>query len=85
MRNLSKLFKRFNWQDWVFAVGEVVFLIGLLPTVFADEKPAPLTSFPTAAMLYAFVVVQYSYRNWMTLVLSLVTASLWVVLGVQAL
>lgn len=77
--------KKVNWQDWVFAVGEVVFLVGLVPTVLADEKPSIWTSFPTALMLYAFMVVQYSYRNWVTFTLGAVTATLWLILGFQGL
>jgi hypothetical protein len=77
--------KKVNWQDWVFAVGEVVFLVGLIPTVIAADKPSVWTSFPTAIMLFAFMVVQYSYKNWITFTLTFITASLWVTLGIQAL
>lgn len=32
-------------------------------------------------MLYSFAVAQLSYRNWITLTLTSVTATIWVLLG----
>lgn len=79
------LVKKFNWQDWVFAIGEVVFLVGLVPTVLQDAKPSIWTSLPTAVMLYAFMAVQISYKNWLTVGLGFITATLWLIIGVQSL
>lgn len=74
-----------KWQDAIFASGEVVFLLGLLPSVLGSNKPSPITSFVTAFMLYLFLLVHASYKLWWAFTLCSITASLWVALGIQAL
>lgn len=76
-------FSNMKWQDRVFSLGEVVFLTGLIPSLLSNYKPAALTSFATAAMLYAFLFVHASYGLWVTFVLTAVTATIWLALGVQ--
>jgi hypothetical protein len=78
-----KLFSRMKWQDAIFATGEVVFMIGLLPSVFSDNKPAALTSLATAIMLMAFLLVHASYKLWMAFILCSGTIILWWILFVQ--
>jgi hypothetical protein len=72
-----------KWQDKVFSVGEIVFLTGLVPSLLSSHKPAALTSFATAIMLYAFMTVHASYKLWVTFTLTFITASIWAALGVQ--
>ena len=69
------------WQDIVFAVGEVVFLITLAPLLFRRTNVPLLTGLGTAAMLYTFMLAHISYRNWITVSLTWVTATLWVLIG----
>jgi hypothetical protein len=69
------------WQDLTFAVGEVVFLVALVPLLFSNARVPSYTGLSTAAMLYLFAVAQFSYRNWITLSLCWVTATLWLLLG----
>jgi hypothetical protein len=69
------------WQDWIFAVGEVVFLITLVPLLFRDTNVPLFTGLGTAFMLYTFLLAHVSYRNWMTTALTGVTATLWVLIG----
>jgi hypothetical protein len=76
-------FEAMKWQDKVFSVGEIVFLIGLIPSLLSDHKPAALTSFMTAAMLYSFLLVYASYKLWVTFVLGALTATIWLALGIQ--
>lgn len=76
-------FERMKWQDKVFALGEVVFLTGLIPSLLTNNKPAALTSFATAAMLYAFLFVHASYGLWVTFTLCIITATIWLALGLQ--
>jgi hypothetical protein len=78
-----KHYKQMKWQDKVFSVGEIVFLTGLIPSALSDHKPASLTSFATAFMLYAFLFVHASYKLWVTFSLTAVTATLWLILGLQ--
>lgn len=74
---------RTSWQDAVFAVGEIVFMVGLLPALFSTHKPPWFTSVVTGLMLCSFVAVQISYRNWWTTVLTSATALVWFALAVQ--
>jgi hypothetical protein len=72
-----------KWQDKVFSVGEIVFLTGLIPSLLTDHKPAAATSFATALMLYLFLFVHASYGLWVAFVLTAVTATIWLALGIQ--
>jgi hypothetical protein len=75
--------RRMKWQDAVFATGEVVFMIGLFPSLLSDYKPAPLTSFSTAFMLYLFLLCHASFKLWLTFTLAAITATIWLALGLQ--
>lgn len=69
------------WQDLVFAIGEVVFLIALVPLLWTDTRVPLYTGLSTGLMLYLFGLCQFSYRNWITLGLGLTTATIWILLG----
>lgn len=69
------------WQDVTFAVGEVVFLVALVPLLWTHTQVPLYTGLSTALMLYAFGVCQFSYQNWITLVLGVTTATIWLLLG----
>lgn len=69
------------WQDLLFAVGEVVFLATLLPLLFSNADVPFFTGAGTAVMLYSFAVAHISYRNWITVALTLITATLWLLIG----
>lgn len=69
------------WQDLVFAAGEVVFLVALVPLLTTNTRIPIYTGLSTGLMLYLFGVCQFSYRNWITLALGLTTATIWVLLG----
>jgi hypothetical protein len=76
----TKVFGR-PWQDLLFSIGEVVFLLTLIP-MWINHTDVPLfTGVGTAAMLYAFTAAHVSYRNWITVTLSFVTATLWLLIG----
>lgn len=76
-------FEKMKWQDKVFSVGEIVFLTGLIPSLLTDQKPAATTSLATAFMLYAFLFVHASYGLWVTFILTFITATIWLALGIQ--
>jgi hypothetical protein len=69
------------WQDLVFALGEIVFLVALVPLLFTDTRIPLYTGLSTGIMLYLFGLCQLSYRNWITLTLGLTTATIWILLG----
>ncbi len=72
-----------KWQDVVFSIGEIVFLISLFPSLLSDQKPAALTSLATGLTLCAFLPVHASYKLWMAFGLTFVTAILWFILAAQ--
>jgi hypothetical protein len=77
----KKFFGR-PWQDLIFAVGEIVFLASLFPLLFDESAYVPpLTAIATAVMLYAFLAAHVSYKNWITVALTWVTATLWILIG----
>lgn len=73
-----------KWQDRVFTLGGVVLTLSLLPSLFSNHKPAPLTSLITAITLFSFLFVYWSYNLKGALVLGAVTVVLWLVLFGQA-
>lgn len=76
----AKIFGR-PWQDWLFSIGEVVFLLTLIPLWIANTDVPLFTGLGTGLMLYAFMVAHVSYQNWITVFLSFITATLWVLIG----
>lgn len=53
-----------SWQDFVRAIGGVVFVIALIPSVLSPDKPAFTTSILNAAVLFSFAVVYVSLELW---------------------
>ena len=81
---MSKI-RRMKWQDAVFALGEIVFMIGLIPSLISEDKPSAITSVMTGVMLCGFLTVHASYKLWIAFTLCAVTAGLWFVLAGQVL
>lgn len=77
------MMKRLKWQDAIFAIGEVFFIIGLLPSVLTGDKPAALTSLITSIVLMTFLAVYASYRLWLSFIFSLGAIGLWFTLFFQ--
>lgn len=69
------------WQDLVFAVGEIVFLVTLIPLLFKDTNIGAFTGLGTAFMLYTFMLAHISYKNWITVSLTWITATIWLLVG----
>jgi hypothetical protein len=69
------------WQDIIFAIGEIVFLTTLIPLLFVEANVPLFTGLGTAIMLYTFTLAHVSYSNWITVGLTTITATLWVLIG----
>lgn len=70
------------WQDVIFSFGEIAFLIALVPLLFrANVEVGAFTGLLSAFWLYTFVVAHVSYRNWITVGLTTLAATLWVLIG----
>ncbi len=71
------------WQDVVFMVGNLIFLIALLPSIFSDDKPAKWTSLSTAIVLSLYVVTYYSLSLTYASITGTLSALAWWVLYFQ--
>ncbi len=49
-----------SWQDVVLTVGNTLFLIALIPSIFSEFKPSKWTSLLTAATLTVFTFTYYT-------------------------
>lgn len=66
------------WQDLVFSIGNVVFLITLLPVIFNEQAYVPrLTSVPIAVMLALYVVAFASLSLTWAAVFAALTVVAW--------
>ena len=72
-----------QWQDWVFSVGQIIFLIALIPTLKGKDKPAILTSIITSLILSIFVFTYFSLKLWFTTASSIAMTAAWATLAIQ--
>lgn len=71
------------WQDVVLTIGSLIFALALIPSVRSADKPAPLTSASTAAVLYVFAGVDLTLDLVFTAITTAITAALWTTLLIQ--
>lgn len=74
-----------SWQDAAFGIGQALFALSLLPSVFGERKPEASTSVVTALVLLVFAVAYASLGLWWGCASVLVCAALWAVLAWQVL
>lgn len=72
-----------NWQDWVLAIGQLIFFVALFPSIFSAHKPSMWTSFMTAGILTIFAGVFWSLSLFFGAATSALVASGWYVLFFQ--
>ncbi len=73
------------WQDWVLAIGQIFFLLALLPSVFSSDKPSKYSSAPTAMVLYLFSYTFYTLGLTWGAITSFLVGVIWTVLFFQKL
>ena len=73
------------WQDWVMSIGQWLFIIALLPTIFSSNKPPLLTSILTAIVLSSFVVALSSLGLIISAISTGLTCVCWIIIAVQTL
>ena len=71
------------WQDWVFAAGNVFFIVSLLPSLCSKNKPHFWTSLPTAGILYIFAYTALSLDQVINCWVTCCSATMWLVLALQ--
>jgi hypothetical protein len=72
-----------SWQDVVYAIGQWIFIIALVPSVLGKDKPALSTSLTTGLVLAVYVVTLISLNLWISAISSAVTAATWFILAYQ--
>lgn len=72
------------WQDFVLSLGNLVFFIALLPSIFSKDKPAFLTSTMTAFFLTTFGIVYATLGLWFSVAGVFLSALGWTILAFQS-
>lgn len=72
-----------HWQDLVITVGQIIFVLSLLPSILSKNKPALLTSSITALILYIFTFVYITLSLYFAAISVAATAVGWSVLAYQ--
>lgn len=72
-----------HWQDWIFSLGQVIFLIALIPTLKGRDKPAFTTSAVTATILAIFALTYFTLNLLFTTVSSIFMTAAWATLALQ--
>ena len=71
------------WQDWVFTIGNWVFILALLPSVWSKSKPALLTSLSTCVVLLTFALAFATMGLFLTALSTVVSSLVWGILFFQ--
>ena len=72
-----------QWQDWVITIGQIIFIIALIPTVRGDDKPPVSTSVVTGIVLLTFSIAQYSLGLTTSTFTSIILGLSWLYVGYQ--
>ena len=71
------------WQDALLMAGGFVFVIALVPAVFAKEKPPRSTCLMTGLVLVAYTVAYATLGLWLAFASTILTAGMWLTLFFQ--
>ena len=72
-----------TWQDWVFSVGGLFVLVGLVPTIRGEQKPALATSLLTTTLVAIFAATMASMSLWLSALTNALISAVWGILAVQ--
>ncbi len=71
------------WQDYVISIGNIIFVISLIPSVLSKNKPALMTSLLSAVTLFLFVFTFLTLKLWFSAIAQAGSATLWSILAIQ--
>jgi hypothetical protein len=71
-------------NDLIFALGTIVFLLALIPSLITKNKPNKKTSIITSLVLYVFTFNYISLAMYFSAAVGFVTATAWLVLYFQS-
>lgn len=73
-----------SWQDLIFAVGAVAFMISMLGSIVSKtQKPPRWSCLITAFFLWLFIIVYASLGLWVSVVTGLLSSIGWTILVFQ--
>ena len=72
-----------HWQDWVFSLGQVIFLIALIPTLKGKNKPEFSTSVITSVILAVFALTYFTLNLIFSTLSSIAMSAAWATLAYQ--
>ena len=73
-----------HWQDIVLTIGQIIFIIALIPAIKNKQKPPFLTNILNALVLFCFAIVYITLSLWYAAITTCIVAILWLVLSVQS-
>ena len=72
-----------HWQDIVLSIGQWIFVIALLPSVFGKDKPALSSSLLTGGVLALFAFVYSTLGLWSSVLATSAVSLTWLILAWQ--
>ncbi|MBU6431112.1 MAG: hypothetical protein KGJ58_02055 [Patescibacteria group bacterium] len=72
-----------SWQDILLSIGQFVFAVALLPSVFGKDKPALSTSLTTGIVLMIFAFTYSTLKLWSGAAFAALVGAMWFVLVIQ--
>ena len=71
------------WQDIIFTIGSIIFIIALIPSIRGKDKPALSTSLLTGSILFIFSTTYLTLNLTFSTVTTGILASAWLILAFQ--
>ncbi len=71
------------WQDWIFTIGQIIFIFALIPTIRGKDKPAFSTSLISTLIILTFSATYFSLELWGSAIFALINAVCWGILAFQ--
>ena len=72
-----------NWQDLILSAAQIIFVVGLIPSIRSSDKPAIATSLLSAFGLALIAIVDLSLGLWFAATVVAITAVQWIILAIQ--
>ena len=80
---MTRLYFGRSWQDWTFALGNVVLSAGMVPALFDAQKPPIQTAAVIVPVLVMFAAAEWTMNLKASTYSTLAQIAMWVTLGVQ--
>ncbi len=77
------MFYNMHWQDFVLTIGQILFIIALIPSLTSKHKPAFKTSLINGVVLILFACTYISLSLTLGAIGTFITGVLWLILAYQ--